>query len=455
MPVLSTLGAMAARGFGWLFRGAGGAGLFAWGYNNTGQLGLGDLTNRSSPVQVGALATWAKTGAGYVSSYAIKSDGTLWSWGYNFYGGLGLGDAVTRSSPVQVGALTTWNAVAGMYLSAHAIKTDGTLWAWGANFYGDLGVSNTTNYSSPVQVGALTNWASIGVGSPNTTRRFVTAVKTDGTLWAWGWGTQHNGGTSGNAFDVTVSTPTGGPTAIDRQSPVQIGSATNWARASSGAQHSLAITTTGALYAWGNNIQGECGQGATAYNNPDLYYPTTPDQFCLGPDWQWYSSPYYGGVYGNDPTLTICDPYYVTWNVYSANTQPWGYSLPTQVGALTTWSKVSAGNFCSFAVKTDGTLWSWGSASLGQLGTNNTTSYSSPVQVGALTTWANVSAGQSSFALAVKTDGTLWAWGDNSQGQLGQGNTTSRSSPVQVGTATNWLSTGFSAGGLSSLAIRS
>jgi alpha-tubulin suppressor-like RCC1 family protein len=132
----------------------------------------------------------------------------------------------------------------------------------------------------------------------------------------------------------------------------------------------------------------------------------------------------------------------------------WGYSSPVQVGALTTWSKVAAGNFHSLAIKTDGTLWSWGRNSEAQLGLGDTSARSSPVQVGALATWAMVSGG-GSFSLAVKTDGTLWAWGENSYGQLGLGNQSQISSPVQVGTKTNWLSTGFSAGEYHTLAIRS
>ena len=82
--------------------------LFAWGFNLSGRLGLGDVIDRSSPVQVGALTTWASASAGASHSLAIKTDGTLWAWGLNTGGHLGLGDVIRRSSPVQVGALTTW-----------------------------------------------------------------------------------------------------------------------------------------------------------------------------------------------------------------------------------------------------------------------------------------------------------------------------------------------------------
>jgi len=107
---------------------------------------------------------------------------------------------------------------------------------------------------------------------------------------------------------------------------------------------------------------------------------------------------------------------------------------------LTNWSKVSVGNNSfTLAIKTDGTLWSWGQNGYGQLGLGNTTDYSSPKQVGALTTWATIGKAGGSYSAAIKTDGTLWVWGVNQWGQLGLGNTTSYSSPKQVGALTNWL----------------
>jgi alpha-tubulin suppressor-like RCC1 family protein len=454
MPVLSTLGAMTARGFGRLFRAAGPTGLFAWGWDFYGQLGQGSLANRSSPVQVGALTTWTKTSAGYGSSYAIKSDGTLWSWGNNNLGQLGHNDTANRSSPTQIGALTTWSTVTGRFYQGYAIKTDGTLWAWGYN-NATLGTSNFVSYSSPVQIGALTTWSFVGGGSGSTSSSATSAIKTDGTLWTWGWATDHNGGDNFNNFDKNRSTPAGGPPINDTSSPVQIGTATNWASLACGPRHSLAVTTSGALYAWGDHRSGECGQGETAYNNPYFYYPSpdgTSQGFCQGPDWTYYTDPY-SGVYALDSTGTVCDASYVVWTVNGSNTSRWGYSSPVQIGALTTWSKVAASYQLSLAIKTDGTLWAWGSNFSGALGTGTTNQYS-PVQVGALTTWARVFAGLHG-GLAVKTDGTLWAWGYNLFGQLGLGDTTNRSSPVQVGTGTNWLSTGICASDYNALAIRS
>ena len=144
-------------------------GLYSWGQNNYGQLGLGNTTYYSSPVQVGALTTWVGISCGSAHTLATKTDGTLWSWGRNNSGQLGLGNTTNYSSPKQVGALTTWSKVAnGIGENTAAIKTDGTLWSWGYNAYGQLGLGDITNRSSPVQVGALTTWLAIACGKENT-----------------------------------------------------------------------------------------------------------------------------------------------------------------------------------------------------------------------------------------------------------------------------------------------
>ncbi|MBK9462312.1 MAG: hypothetical protein IPN94_23540 [Sphingobacteriales bacterium] len=106
-------------------------------------------------------------------------------------------------------------------------------------------------------------------------------------------------------------------------------------------------------------------------------------------------------------------------------------TVPTQVGTATNWASVSGGEYHTLAVKADGTLWAWGNNGAGQLGTGNTTDQTAPVQVGTATNWASVSAG-GNHTLAIKTDGTLWAWGRNDGGQLGIGNTTNQNAPVQV-----------------------
>ena len=177
-------------------------GTVAVGNNSYGQLGRGNTTHFSSPVQVsgpshsyqdviftrnGRTSIFAADSSIYFSgeylhkwksiahssgsySMAIKTDGTLWSWGSNGYGELGLSNTIARSSPVQVGALTNWSQVtSGKYHTA-AIKTDGTLWSWGYNYFGQLGLSDQTHRSSPVQVGNLTNWSNLAIVEPRSTK---------------------------------------------------------------------------------------------------------------------------------------------------------------------------------------------------------------------------------------------------------------------------------------------
>ena len=200
--------------------------LWTWGRNNRGQLGFGDVVNRNSPVQVGSLTDWSQASSGmdaYAHTLAVKTDNTLWAWGRGFnFGQLGQGTTISRSSPVQIGSLTNWASISVGTGGSRAIKTDGTLWAWGAGANGTLGLGDVINRSSPVQIGVLTDWSSI-----TTSNSHSTALKTDGSLWAWGRGNLLGDGTT-----------------IDKSSPVQIGGLTTWTSINSGGGHTIGIQTT-------------------------------------------------------------------------------------------------------------------------------------------------------------------------------------------------------------------
>jgi alpha-tubulin suppressor-like RCC1 family protein len=209
---------------------------------------------------------------------------------------------------------------------------------------------------------------------------------------------------------------------------------TNWLLVSASYEASVAIKTNGTLWTWGSNNYGQLGLGNTTnYSSPKQVGALT--------NWskvEFSSSGYSVIAIKTDGTLW-------TWGfggngVLGLNNTT-NYSSPKQIGALTTWSNAVSGTFFVLANKTDGTLWSWGYNAQGQLGLGNTTYYSSPKQIGALTTWLYIaSCGYSGNA--IKTDGTFWTWGSNSQGQLGLGDfgtPTNRSSPNQVGSSTTWI----------------
>ena len=119
--------------------------------------GLGDTVERHSPTQVGSADDWAAVCCLGHHSMALKQDGTLWAWGENSFGQLGLGDTADRHSPTQVGSAHDWASIAsGAADSYHtqALKSDGTLWAWGFNQFGQLGLGDTPDRHAPTEVGA-------------------------------------------------------------------------------------------------------------------------------------------------------------------------------------------------------------------------------------------------------------------------------------------------------------
>jgi len=292
--------------------------LWTWGRNPQGQLGVGDVTNRSSPVQVGALTNWSKVSGGGLCSLAIKTDGTLWSWGCANDGRLGDGGSTYKSSPVQVGSVTTWSTISSSERFSAAIRTDGTLWVWGGNSAGQLGQNNTNSYTTPVQIGGT--WSATVVGAGHTV-----AISSNGTLWACGQ----------NAFGGLGSNNTTNTSNIN-----QIGSATNWSKIAAVQYGTLAIKTDGTLWAWGRNNSGQLGLN-------DTVYKSSPTQVGSGTTW----SQVFGGL---EHVLAIkTDGTLWSWGSNSGQlglNRGGDVSSPVQVGTGTNWSKVFSFGRSSIAV---------------------------------------------------------------------------------------------------------
>jgi alpha-tubulin suppressor-like RCC1 family protein len=337
---------------------------------------------------------------------AVRTDDTIWTWGYNGGGELGSVAVATGVSrvPQQVGTDTNWREVSAASYSA-ALRTDGTLWTWGDNYYGQLGNATTTQQNVPARVGTASNWQHVSAAASTTA-----AVRTDGTLWTWG----------DNQYGQL-----GDGTTTARLVPGQVGTATDWQSISAGA-NMLAIRSSGALWAWGANFNGAVGDG-TQFSR----YAPVPIGTAT---WQQAASK--GHSMGIRPDGSLW-----AWGANSQGqlglgTSNYGLLSPLRVGTATNWQSVALGDGYTLAIRTDGTLWTWGGNYFGQLGDGTNVDHQVPQQVGTATNWQSVSAG-GNWSVAIRTDGTLWAWGS---GFLGNGSAGPSATPVQVGTATNWQS---------------
>ena len=411
--------------------------LWGWGANDNGQLGIGSTTATSTPIQVGTGTDWRRVWAGESHTVAIRTPddltpcGTLWAWGSNASGEVGDGTTTLRNAPVQVGTDSDWCVAAAGTTFTLAVKAGGTLWAWGRNSSGQLGDGTTTPRISPVQIGTGTNWSQVAAAVDNSLGR-----KTDGTLWSWG----------ANIFGTL-----GTGTLSDSTSPVQVGSATAWSLVAAGARHSLATQSDGSLWSWGSESAGQMGDNGVRSRR------SLPTQVA-GASWSQLAP-------GSLHTLAIKgDGTLWGWGANSTGQIGDGSTVirtaPVQVGTDTNWSQASASNSHSLAVRTDGTLWAWGANSFGQIGDGTTTNRTAPVQIGSDTNWVAVAAGgitlgdfTFSHSVALKSNGTIWTWGYNGQGQLGDGSTTDRSAPVQLGSLTTWSQ--ITAGGRHTIARQS
>lgn len=287
------------------------------------------------------------------------------------------------------------------------IRTNGTLWIWGNNYYGQVGDGTLNEKDVPTQIGTSTNWQDIDV-------HLLHSIGVDnGGLFAWG---KNDVGQLGNG------------TLIDKLVPTQIGAETNWKSAAAGKDFSLAIKNNGTLWSFGLNSKGQLGTG-------NLFNSNVPIQ--VGIDTNWLKV-----VAGSRQTIALkTDGTLWVWGVATplGGNSAGAISVPTQIGVATNWKEISIFNGHALALKIDGTLWSWGFNSLGQLGTGNSPSSelnNNPQQIGT-STWKHISAGLD-FSMAIKTNGTLWAWGLNDDGQYGNGTVISSTTPIQIGTATNW-----------------
>jgi len=304
--------------------------------------------------------------------------------------------------PSSHGTYGVLQAAGGGYHTV-ALRADGTVWAWGDNEHGQLGNGTKTNSLRPVQVVGLDQVTEVAAG-----RYHSLALKADGTVWAWGANSQ---GQLGNGYYS------------DRSAPVQV-SILSTQSIAAGDYHSLALCS-GVVLSWGDNGYGQLGNGGYLDSSWPVYVggsmPTDIRRIAAGglhslaaaadgTVWAWGHNGY--GQLGDGTTTNGREP--------------------VQAVGIEGVTEVAAGDSHSVAIGSCMSLWTWGSNNAGQLGNGTTTDELRPIQIeGFFLNTVAVAAGEA-HSMALKFDGTVWAWGRNDSGQLGNGTGVRSLTPVQA-----------------------
>jgi alpha-tubulin suppressor-like RCC1 family protein len=265
----------------------------------------------------------------------LASDGSLWSWGSDWLGRpvLGLGNVTAQTRLRRIGDDTNWVSIAAAAAHNLAIRSDGTLWAWGDNSHGQFGVGTVGRQNAmantPVHAAPGNDWKQAAAGGMHSV-----ALKNDGTLWAWGYNRAGSLGTGSTNSSLV---------------PVQVGSATNWIKVWTESLDNVAMQSDGSLWYWGEN--------------PDPAFPQ-----------------------GTGAIL-----------------------IPTRVSPDTNWVDVGFGLWTVFAIKSDGTLWAWGRYAHVYTGAQDESLDATPSRVGTNSDWQTIPACGGWWCLGLtKKDGSLW-----------------------------------------------
>jgi alpha-tubulin suppressor-like RCC1 family protein len=383
--------------------------VFAWGQNSSGQLGDGTSQSRNTPVQVlAANSSVTALAPGNAHVLALRADGTVLAWGSNLSGQLGAA-AVTPGSlspiPIPAFAPNTVSKIAAGGTHSYAIGTDGKLLAWGDNGFGQLGIGTFSGELAPVQA--------LGLGPGSTVTAisagpfYSLAVKDSGTtLLAWGL---NSSGQHGNGLITGSTTP------VSVQLPARV------TAVSAGTTHALALTETGQVLAWGANNVGQLGNGTTTPSRVPIAVPGI-DGVVI----EVVAAANRSFALMNDGTVLV-------WGGGSLGLGPANESRnPVPVPALSGIVALAASGLATYALKNDGAVLAWGTNVIAQLGTGTLESTRTPVQVAGLGPGSTVRAigAYNLGGYAIKADGTILGWGGNDTGEIGDGTTAMRLSPV-------------------------
>lgn len=382
--------------------------LWAWGINNSNNLGDGTTTSRLTPIKVsGACKTFCRITAGNATSMALDLRGRGWSWGAGPSGVSAQDGAGTLVTPTSIkGAAKTFCQIEIGAQNGFALDYRGKIWTWGSNIYGELG----RQYINLSPLSILKTSRVYCLAGMTTGAAFV--INNSGTIFSWGDGT--NGRLGQNITTCTCS-------------PQQIsGAIKTFCLISGGLGTIHAIDKNGRAWGWGINTNNQIGDNTAVNRCTPVSVAGAIKTFCKISD-------------GNSHSLVI-----------DKNGRVWGWGTGTNgrigdnntanratpvsiLGANKTFCQIAAGNDSSAGIDLTGRVWCWGNNTAGQLGDNTLVSKNTPVSIlGALKTFCQIAIGNQ-FVIALDLRGTAWAWGAGSSGFLGDNQSTlSRSTPIRV-----------------------
>ncbi len=416
---------------------------YCWGVDADGQIGNGSATSTyNRPVAVSTYSDFKKIAVGSGSICGLRVNGEVACWGDDGSGELGNGPDITgdQASPVMTPLKNIIDIAAGLdaFLAisdtnvrpvikepvgtgkitnldnaACAIKSDGTAWCWGQDTVGQLGNGPvlTASRTQPSMVTDTGPWVRLGIGGQGN-ENVNCGIKNDGTAWCWG---DDTGGGLGNGSGITGAQSS--PTKVTNDGP--------WSTISSGVDGACALKTDGTAWCWGPV------SGTANY-----------DPVQVGNDYKWNKIVRInGGFCGITTTgVAMCQGWGGSGRLGNGQTVA-AYLPLAPVAEAGPWIDITTHYMHTCGIKADGTAWCWGLADNGRLGNNQTSgNYNTPQMVVDMGPWAYVSPGVTSTC-GIKTDGTLWCWGDGTNGMLGNGLTSGNVPyPVQIVGGGQWIS---------------
>ncbi len=366
--------------------------VWSWGNNEFGQLGIGNAASpvNFSPKQSGSITQINAVAAGSQHTLALSEVGMVMSWGNNDFGQLGSGSTDNSNKPNVVPGLSGVQAIAAGNLHSIALKSDGTVWTWGYNRSGELGIRTISDTNKPTRINSFNTVKAIAAGGGHSL-----ALKQDGTVWAWG--TNRHGQVAPNELTQAYFTK-----------PEQVEGISNVIAIAAGENFSMALKTDGTVWAWGDNASGQLGNGEFTGEMPDVKKGGSIGRFSIGA---------IKSKVNNDLKLKE-----------SAGTTLQKIELGSlvitsmngivKVSALTSVSAIAAGGAHALALRQDSTVWAWGNNYTGALGDGSVENHDAPVRIEGVTQVTQISSGVN-HCFALNKSGTVWTWGNNVFGQLG------------------------------------